>query len=668
MKPYHLLNTLILLLLLATATTAQKAPIKWGKVDGEDLRMTVYEPDSSADAVILCDFGDLEFDFGNDGDIRYKFVHHRRIKILKQSGFDNGDISIPYYSKNKFEELMDIKVQIFSPDGEKQKVGKDHMFEEEINEYWTAKKISVPNIQEGSIIEYRYQILSEGIFELREWFFEQDIPVRWSEYRVAIPEWYRYVSLNQGVNKMKVENKEANATLTIPVPTGNYGTRRTTVNTVVRKARYTMEHAPALEEEAYITTMDDYRTRVRFQLQAIAFPNSPIKPILTDWGKVADDLLEDSNFGQQFLKRKNYKKVWEAVEGEVAQLEGPKERVEFLYNFVTNSMEWDGYYSRWVRKSLNDCYEKKTGRSGELNLMLLALLKQSNIEAYPVLISTRDHGRMFELYPILDQFNHVLLYLELDGKPTFLDAASPYRPINYPRVDALNSKGWVLIKDNPQWISIIPPSGSDTFVFDVSVDEEGGVNGNIKCKHEGYSAFSERSEYSDDQSGSFWKKRLEERFPDISLQNVSFKEFEDINSNFIAEMDCKIPDCAQVSGDFMYFSPVIHTNFEENPFKAQKRDYPVDIPYPFKEQLVFNLKIPEGYKVEELPTSAKVSLPNKGGVFQYFISEKENSVQVVSRIRVNQLHFEPAEYLSIKNFFDMILEKQAEQIILKKKE
>ena len=61
-------------------------------------------------------------------------------------------------------------------------------------------------------------------------------------------------------------------------------------------------------------------------------------------------------------------------------------------------------------------------------------------------------------------------------------------------------------------------------------------------------------------------------------------------------------------------------------------------------------------------------LPEGGGQFLYNITEKDGSIQVTTRIDVKQLIHEPHEYPALKTFFDLIIEKQGEQIVLKKKE
>jgi hypothetical protein len=78
------------------------------------------------------------------------------------------------------------------------------------------------------------------------------------------------------------------------------------------------------------------------------------------------------------------------------------------------------------------------------------------------------------------------------------------------------------------------------------------------------------------------------------------------------------------------------------------------------------LTIPEGYSVEELPKGNSISLPEKGGRFQYQVSQVGNKIVVNFRLSIDKALFIPSEYPGLKEFYNLVINKQAEQIILKK--
>ncbi len=169
--------------------SAQSPVYQWGDIPESDLRMKVYSPDSSASTVVLQDIGNIDVSlFGV-----VIFNRHRRIKVFNASAFKQSNLLIPYRERKRApDELRDIDVQVITPDGQVRKVKSDNVYTERISRGWLAKKIFVPDIQEGSVIEYRYKMKSDDILSLYEWYFQEEIPVRWSELSVYIPEEFQY--------------------------------------------------------------------------------------------------------------------------------------------------------------------------------------------------------------------------------------------------------------------------------------------------------------------------------------------------------------------------------------------------------------------------------------------------------------------------------------------
>lgn len=647
---------LFIAFLFINSLSAQKAPIKWGKASQEDLDMKVYPLDTSAAAVVLVDYGHLRFDFAGS-ETRYIFHRHRRIKVLRRSAFSEGDITIPYYGD---DYITSLKGQIINPDGSKQVIKKSEIFDEKVTDTKKAIKFTFPNLQEGSIIEYEYDLYSPYYFQLEQWFFQDDIPTRWSEYRLEVPERFDYVVLNQGrefdIKDITYEFKN------IHFPGAE------TVKTKLQISRYVMENVPALKEENYVTTMADYLARLRFQLSSFNLPDQAHEPVLSTWPKVAEELRSHNNFGQQILKRRNFKSLSQSIQPLLVHATNDAEKVHIIYQALAEQIEWNGQYSYLTKDNLDDCFERKEANSTELNLMLIALLKEQNIPAYPVLISTRSHGKMIQVYPILSQFNHTLALVELEGKSTIVDVSSPYRPIGLPRVEALNGMGWLVDEENSQWIPIDPPKNSEGGMVTLEIGEYGNLKGSYNRRFKGYGAVSHRKKIEEDkEEGLFIKKSLTEQYPDIKVESVIFENVDDLQKPLAEKIIFELPYGVQEAGDFLYLSPVLFPIFDENPLKAEARAYPVNIPYPSVEQYVVVFNLPEGYIIEETPESTKIDLPNQGGSFTYSVKILEDNIQINSLLKINQLIYSPEEYPIIKSFFDMIIEKQEEQIVLKKK-
>jgi len=653
----NLVFTLSFLFISAQCSLAQKSPMKFGKIPETDLAMTICDSDSSAAAMVLGDFGWLRFDFRTP-DIRYIFSRHKRIKIFKRPGYEKGDVLIPFYSADHLQKVNGLKATVYNPDGSETDVDKKEFFTEQVNEHWSRIRFSCPNLQEGSVLEYKYEMSSKYFFELPEWYFQDDIPVRSSELRLEIPEWYNYIFINQG---RPLDANESDAKSEDFVLQDN---SRVTVR--INYTRLAMDNVPALKEESYITTMSDYYARIRFQLQEVKYPNSIPQQVMSSWPKVAGDLLDLPSFGGQFLKKKNYEEAWEAAQGALADAKTADEKIQALYYFLLSNIKCESGNGIFVRKSLNDCFEKKSALNGEMNMLMVALLNEAGVEAHPALVSTRSNGSPMQMYPLLDQFNHVMAVAMDGGKSYWLDLADPFRPVGYPDPDALNQQAWLVIKDNPQWVTLVPPEAKNTYLITCSLDAGGKIDGSLTLSLDGYSAVEERQGLQGEKEEAYFKEYITGYFPDAEVDSVAVENKLAPGKPLKIVAGCHLPDMAQVSGDFIYLTPAMMTAFDENPFKLETRTYPVDMPYPITERIIVNLNLPEGYVVEDMPEPVRLSLPDKGAGFQFQLGQNGTQVQMVSTLKINKLRYEPEEYAGLRNFFSLVAEKFGEQLVLKK--
>ena len=521
------------------------------------------------------------------------------------------------------------------------------------------KLFTFPEIEAGAVLEYRYEILSGRIVELRDWYFQDSIPVRLSELKVEIPSWFNYVYFFQGGGSIEQETADVNKNFDFH---GNQVAK-------LKTNYYRMTNVPALKEEPFITTMDDYRSRLTFQLQEIHYPGGLSRTYMSDWNSLAKQLMADEEFGLQLTKKKNFKILAASKAKEIINSDqSSKEKAVQLHRFLNNRMTWNKAYSVFSSEKLDDVFARKSGSAGQGNLMLLALLKQADIEAWPLLVSTRSNGRMVQLYPVLDQFNHVMVYTELDGEPIIMDVGNRNRSINLPRVDALNETGWVVSEEDPRWIDIEPAVSREVVMADFKLDANGHLSGDFSNSYEGYSAVNKRSQIQGSDKNKALKNQWKITHPTIQIDSLSFAGLTDYDNAFELYTYCDIPGAARMEGNRLFFKPVLISGFDKNPLKKEKRTYPVNIPYPIKENYILNLAIPEGFVVEKLPDPIHLVLPNRGAQFHYLIKQKGQVIHLISKINIQQLQYPSNEYGAIKSLLDMIVEKQLEEIVFRKRE
>ncbi|MDT8346663.1 MAG: DUF3857 domain-containing protein, partial [Flavobacteriaceae bacterium] len=191
---------------------AQLGDFKYGKINKEELEENQHPEDSDAGAAVLYHSAHLTMSY--DRGFWYHMEIKKRIKIYNKSGYDKAVIDLPYYygtaTKNR-ENITKIKAETYNlVDGKvkSERIKNSDIFEEEINSNWHTKKFTLPNIQDGSIIEYSYTYTSPHINKLPRFNFQEDIPVNQVFYQVEVPEFIGYKELYRGFHKVDRDSKQ----------------------------------------------------------------------------------------------------------------------------------------------------------------------------------------------------------------------------------------------------------------------------------------------------------------------------------------------------------------------------------------------------------------------------------------------------------------------------
>lgn len=258
--------TMSLCTLAIQVSSAQTINNRMGKPTDEELNMTVYEPDSAANAVVLYSHTDVRLEYTSIG-FQLKYRYKKRIKVLNSNGTDYANVSIPFYSVKSNTYAEDIsKPQAASYNLEDGKVvctkmKKDAVFEEQLNKYYRQLKFTVPQVKEGSIIEYEYTISSNIFYNIREWRAQEEIPVPRTEYEITTPEYFDFNVEQHGAEPIIAKRNTESMTLML----GNGRSISCNAET------YTFEgnKMSALHEDEYVWCADNFCTQVNFELKGI---------------------------------------------------------------------------------------------------------------------------------------------------------------------------------------------------------------------------------------------------------------------------------------------------------------------------------------------------------------------------------------------------------------
>jgi hypothetical protein len=663
-----------LLVLLACFCFGQKSPIKYGEIPMEDMQMTVYAADSSAAAVILADYGDSFMEYSKEKGFSITFERITRIKILKKEGLNWGNFSIPlYHSGSNTEKVMGLKGVTYNLENGKiteTKLKNESIIREKYDENIDITKVALPKVMVGSIVEISYAVKSDFIANYQDWEFQYTIPVRVSEYRARIPEYFVYEKYLQGYIKLDI-NESSEITTAINLHEMTQGNSRTDFPRVnndrieyqEQKYRWGAKDVPALKEEPFMTTYKDYISKINFELSYTKYPNQPMKNYMGSWAEINNRYVESEDFGgavngNGFLKDK--------VAEMVGSTSSPEEKIQLVHQYVRDNFLWDGMSRKFLNGSIRKVVDDKKGNSAEINLLLASLLEKAGIEVYPVLISTRDHGFVREELPNSTQFNYTICLAKVGDKQILLDATQKLLPAGYLPERCLNNQGLVISKIGHSWVKLASPIKSKTtFSTDLTLAENGTFAGKITIDRSGYHAEQFRRKYFAKGEEEYLKSFANNRPWDLTKS--TFENAKQLSSNIKEAHELTINDYVTSGGDRIYFNPFFIEREEANPFKSETREYPIDFGNTFDRVHITKINIPAQYDIEEIPTNKAIALPNSGGRFLFNVNKTNNTIMLTSSLQINRAIFTQEEYGAIRELYTQMIAKQAEQIVLKKK-
>ena len=669
MKQKLLFSLLFSFVTISMVLAQDKLKIKFGSVTPDDFKKTIYRVDSNATAVILADIGSTEIVGNTKGTFSLLFKNYRRAHILNKNGYEIGNVEISLYTNGESEEeLENLKAVTYNLENgkvvETKLEVKSSVFKDKVNKNLVVKKFTFPNIKEGSIIEYEYKIQSDFIFNLQPWNFQGEYPCLWSEYNVAMPQFYRYVTISQGYHPYAIKDQSSRiGSFTMSDNRDAGPTERRSFTNDVTDFRWVMKDVPALKEESYTSTLSNHISRIEFQLSTISEPFT-FRQVMSTWEKVAKDLLEDENFGAQLKKDNSWLNDVMSLAKKAATTS--LDMAKNIYSWVRDNFTCINYNRKYLEQPLKNIVKSKNGNVAEINLLLTAMLIKSGLQADPVLLSTRAHGYTHIVYPLMDRYNYVICRVEVEGKEYFLDASEPGMGFGKLGYKCYNG-GARIINEEARAIDLNASSLKElknTSVFIIN-DEKGNTVGNIQQTLGYFESFRLRNlvkEKGKEQVFSDIKKVFGE---EIKMSNTTIDSLEKFDEPLHISYDINF---AGEREDIIYFNPMLGEGIKENPFKSAERLYPVEMPFTINEIYTLKMEVPKGYEVEELPKGVIVKFNNEQeAIFEYRVSVSEGTISFRSWLLIKKAFFLPEEYEVLREFYAMIVKKQSEQIVFKKK-
>jgi hypothetical protein len=677
MKLKQAVTTLCLLIVCSAAfsqkgknsKSTEKCEAKFGNVTEKDFANKVYAVDSTAEAVVIADIGSSQIEGNNKGWFSLVYKHYKRVHILNKNAFDMANVSIRLFSNGTDEEELD-KLKAVTYNLENGKVVetkldvKESVFKDKLDKNNVIKKFTFPNVKEGSIIEYEYTLKSDFLQNLQPWEFQGKYPRIWSEYNLTLPDFLGYVFLTKGYKKYDISDRsQSSMAFRIIDSRGAGASEWFTFNADVSDYRWVMKGVPALKEENFTTTIDNHTAKIEFQLSEYRQPLT-YRRIMSTWPKLTDDLMKSEYFGERITKDNGW---LNEITGPLKKSSANKlELAKSIFKYVRDNYTCTERNRLFSNQTFRNLVKTKNGNEAEINLFLTALLVHEGIKASPVILSTRAHGETYELYPLLTQYNYVICQVMIDDKAYYLDASESRMGFNHLPIRCYNGHARV-INETAYAVMLMPDSLTETKNTSIFIinDEKGKLVGSMN-QTPGYYESAELRDRVKEKGKDQLIKNIQSDFgAEIAVSNFGIDSLDKYDDPINIHYDF---DLTGEMEDIIYVNPMFGEGNKENIFKSAERLYPVEMPYTIDESYNLQLEIPKGYVLDEIPKSVVAKMNEEGdAIFEYRVSNSGDIVSLRSRIRFLRSYYLPDEYEMLREFFAMIVKKQAEQIVFKKK-
>lgn len=666
LNPMIFVKKLVVITLLLFACcylpAQEKSNLKFGNITPADFNMPSAGFDTSTGAVFIADIGSADFSDGYDGHQLVEYNYYYRVKIFDKKAFDAATRYIQVRKYGEYEDKI-TKLQAVTYNLEDGRVvatplDQASIFTEKLDKNNSWKKFTMPAVKEGSIIEVQYTVKSDFFWYLREWTFQLPHPILWCEYTAAIPEFFNYKIISQGLQTFHI-NKQERKTKTYTIANGSSGI---SVNSSVNNSRWVMKNTAPLKKEKYITSLSNYASMLMFELTETKEPY--VEHVFrTDWNVLTGELLNREDFGL-YLDNPN---AWlnDDIRQVVNRDDSKLQKAKKIFTYIRDNFFCTYHRGIYLETSLKDVARNKKGSVADINLLLVAMLRHEGIYAEPLILSTRSNGYVYEEYPLIRRYNYVIAGAKIDDVWYYLDASERRLGFNRLPTECFNGPAQVITTQKPYSINFVADSVKETKLTAVFVSNNNGKPAAWFTSTPGYhQSFELRNHWFElgrDKMMDEFKDRVPQDASISDLQIDSLKNFDEpVTIRYNISFD-------NFNSNLVYFNPMMGEGMTENYFRQPQRFYPIEMPYAMDEIYTLNMEVPQGYEIDELPKSVRINLNGDDGMFEYLVAAAGDRIMLKSRIKINRAYFPSTEYESLRNFFGEIVKKHSELFVFKKK-
>ncbi|MDZ7772066.1 MAG: DUF3857 domain-containing protein [Balneolaceae bacterium] len=576
-------------------------------------------------------------------------LHHIvRIKVFDASAREASVVSIPWYFDQEMEQIQELRAATWHPDGSRVALADSGRRVINVNARYNIMEFTMPDVTDGSVLEYSYKVRRRYIQELPEFYFSHPVPTLLAQVSVEYPAYLRYAASVEnfpggGSPEHRVERVDTSS-----VPR---------VFTFERPEPVTLEHwtarnLSAVREESYITSVDDYRAQVHFQISEFGLPRQPLE---NSWEFVVAELRRKQDILGRIASYDRARKLG----AEIALAAGGGEAArDSIYRYLNGRVNYSGSSRASSAQGDSLVLEGVSADQAAINQTLTAMLRGAGIEAWPLLISTRTSGQLNRSFPSFYQFNAQLTWAADGDSSVIMDASFPHAQPGLIPVPMYNQTGLLLRGEDYQWVST-NPSGS-VFAIDIQLEGEllpnGDLRGRVEASSAGYPKQTIRRRLSEGAlPEEVIRQALFEGYGEISLSGSTLEGADDYDRQVRMRSEFRIPGYARSFTDALEYPPMVVGYLMSNPFESSSRDLPVTLDAPERLNLAYEIHLPDGWRAAGREEGGR-SLELDGAWLQEEYRLEGNTLRYGYDIDISRIKFRKEQFPQLIRLYERWVE------------
>jgi hypothetical protein len=644
-------------ILVGAASHSVSAGEDWQPINPADLALKDNPASPGANAMIL--YRESIVDEKHASTDGVSVIEYYRIKIFTKEGVSQGDVEIPFFKESS--DIKDVRARTIQPDGTIANF-QGNPFEKTLVKAtgvkYLAKTFTLPDVQPGSIIEYRYRNqFKPGFLHDKEWILTSDLYTREGHFT--------FQPFNANWDNHPLFFRQYGVTTPIKPEKENGG------------YKLVLHDIPGIPEESYMPPTRTLQQRLEFYYRSEDDPGNET----TDhyWARMNQKLNGEFD---HFIDKKS------ALEKELAKTVDPKDapevKVRKIYARVQQirnlSMEQERSEKEQKKEnikktsSVEDVLNHGYGYGSDINALFVGLCRTAGFSSNVVMIAPRDTTIFLPNLQDMGQLSDDIVWVKAGDKEYYLDPALPSYPFGILPWFETDTRGLRVGGKTADIVAVPASLPSDSALarhVELALDEEGSATGTVSVDFKGMEAAATRERFrKSDENGR--KKELEDKIHSWLPNGASFDltKIDNWDKNtepLHVEGTLKMADLASAVGHRMIVPATIFQSEVPRAFDSATRKNAIYFRCPFIETDSIHYTAPAGFKIGTLPPAKEIKTSPVVG-YSIAVAQQGEALEVKREFMVNGIIFDVKYYGALRAFFNTVKSDDQAQIVLQRAE